>query len=377
MCIISQDYPNVIRKSSYVFLQNFSWTAKDLGHDVVIICPLNKLRDNNRKIPYHVVEKTLSGNSVDVFFPKFSGGWYTYRAKYDFVAWATHRAFVNSVERVIRKEKITPDVLYAEFLDPAGTCAGILKNKIKCKAIASFGESSFWTLSSKHYSKDVAMLNSLDGIESVSTENKRRLIKSGIQRDETIIVLPNAIDPKRYYKKDKKLSRKKFGFDQDAFIVSFLGGFIERKGVLRVDEALQDIDGVYIAYAGKGPQLPKSKNTIYCEPVIPEEVSDFLSASDIFVLPTLNEGCCNAIIEAMAAGLPIVSSNLAFNDDILNDKNSIRVNPNDICEIREAVIRLKDDPTLRKEMGEESLKIAKDLSIQKRVLSVISFIDSL
>lgn len=377
ICVIGQDYPNQLRPAAYVFLQNFAWTAADLGHEVTVICPLNSNRNHNSQIAYHVIETTLKGNKVHVYFPKFSALWFTYRSKIDAVAMHSHYCFTKAIDETIQKEKIYPDVIYAEFLDPAGTAAGKLKEKYHCKAIASFGESSFWTLSKPHINKDIKTLNSLDGIESVSSENKRRLLQKGIQSDDTIVVLPNGIDPERYHKIDRLKAREILGFKKDIFIVSFLGGFIERKGVLRVDQAVSNLKDIYVAYAGRGNQTPVSPNMIFSQSIPPEKVSVFLSASDIFVLPTLNEGCCNAIIEAMACGLPIISSNLPFNDDILNESNSIRIDPNNVQEIRNAILELYNNPSKRRTMGEESSRIAEKLSIENRVRKVISFIEQL
>ena len=98
--------------------------------------------------------------------------------------------------------------------------------------------------------------------------------------------------------------------------------------------------------------------------------------ADIFVLPTLHEGCCNAIIEAMACGLPIVSSNLPFNWDVLNDNNSILINPMNIDEIAEAIRILKEDPVKRDAMSKASLETASNLTIDKRVDKIFSFIES-
>ncbi len=67
-------------------------------------------------------------------------------------------------------------------------------------------------------------------------------------------------------------------------------------------------------------------------------IPNYICASDVFVLPTTAEGCCNAIIEAMGCGLPIVSSDRAFNYDILNEENSILVDPESVDEIDNAII---------------------------------------
>ena len=92
------------------------------------------------------------------------------------------------------------------------------------------------------------------------------------------------------------------------------------------------------------------------------------------MLPTLAEGCCNAIIEAMACGLPIISSDLQFNDDILNEKNSIRIDSNNIDQIADAIRYLKDNPKVRETMSAASLEKAKELDIKNRAKKIIQFI---
>lgn len=107
-----------------------------------------------------------------------------------------------------------------------------------------------------------------------------------------------------------------------------------------------------------------------------DELANYLCASDIFVLPTLNEGCCNAIIEALACGLPVVSSNLSFNWDILNDSNSVLVDPNNIEEISCAIKRLKDDKIFRERLSSGAEKTASKLTIQQRAKRILNFINS-
>jgi glycosyltransferase involved in cell wall biosynthesis len=71
-----------------------------------------------------------------------------------------------------------------------------------------------------------------------------------------------------------------------------------------------------------------------------QEVPELLSAVDIFVLPTLNEGSCNAIFEALACGLPVVSSDIPAIKEQLNEKNSILCDPKNIDEIKNSILTL-------------------------------------
>ena len=98
--------------------------------------------------------------------------------------------------------------------------------------------------------------------------------------------------------------------------------------------------------------------------------------ADIFVLPTLNEGCCNAVVEALACGLPVVSSDRPFNYDVLNESNSIMVDPMNVDEIADAIRKLKEDKELRHRLAEGALKMAEELTIDRRAQRILEFMES-
>ena len=138
---------------------------------------------------------------------------------------------------------------------------------------------------------------------------------------------------------------------------------------------MQQIDGVYGAFAGKGEEKPEGERVVFCEAMEHDDIPVLLNAVDVFVLPTLAEGCCNAVIEAMACGRPVISSDLPFNHDILNETNAILIDPTNIEAIRDAIIRVRDDAGLRQRLSLGALETAKRLTIEARTDSILKFME--
>jgi glycosyltransferase involved in cell wall biosynthesis len=102
---------------------------------------------------------------------------------------------------------------------------------------------------------------------------------------------------------------------------------------------------------------------------------EYLNAADIFVLPTQKEGCSNAIVEALAVGLPVVSSNGSFNDDILDSQNSLRINPDSVNEIKESILTLKNNEKLREHMRCTSERRHDSYSLDARAQKILTFLE--
>lgn len=371
--IISPGYPNEKNPAQDVFVQNLVTQFADLGNNCFVISPQNVFQNKKGFIKSHRIDVTNAGNKIEVFYPEFCAYWNIEKFKGDPIAKSGYRSFKKAVCKIIDDNIEQVDIIYAHFLSPAGVCAADIKEKYHAKAYAAFGESSLWSLGKYGIKPKSFKLRKLDGIVSVSSENKKRLIENNIIAEEKIKVFPNAINMEEYYPRDKEFSRKKFGFDSEDFIVGFVGGFNHRKGVLRIDKAVGDIAGIKLAFAGKGDLNPESDNIVFCKPLPPKDIPFFLSAIDIFVLPTLNEGCCNAIVEAMGCGKAIISSDRPFNEDILNTNNSILIDPESVEEICEAVLLLKNDVSLRKRLEMNVLQDVQNLNIRNRAVKILEF----
>ena len=105
-------------------------------------------------------------------------------------------------------------------------------------------------------------------------------------------------------------------------------------------------------------------------------ITDYRCASDVFVLPTLHEVCFNAIVEALSCGIPVISSDLPFNDELLDQSCSIRTDPTDIQQIVNSILKLKQDESLRERLHLGALKKAEKLEIGERTRRILSFINT-
>lgn len=377
ICIITSKYPTNVDKTALTFVQQLAWAMADESVDVCVICPL-PININRKfvKVPFKAIEKTYKKNKVEVFFPKYIG-FGQQEILFFNTAFFTTISFTHAVQSVINRLNNKPDILYGHFVTPAGIAACKIAKKLNLKAFIAYGESSTWSIDHYGRKRVKKAIDNVNGVIAVSTKNKTEIVSTEIVRSDQVEIFPNGYLPERFYKKNKTEARNKFGLPQNDFIIAFVGHFIKRKGFDILNEVVDSLDDIYMICAGKGKLSVTSKNVLFADLVSPNDLCDFYNAADVFVLPTINEGCCNAIIEAMACGLPIVSSNCSFNYDILDSNNAILVDPMDKNDIRNAIEFLKKNKMKRELMGEKSLERAKHLTLQKRAKNILNYIERL
>lgn len=283
------------------------------------------------------------------------------------------------VNRAAKKLKKRPDVVYSHFWEAANS---IIDFAVK-NGIPSFVATGEDTIDIDQY-LDPQRINMLhdhtNGVICVSTKNQEESISHCFTEASKTIVLPNAINPKEFYHIGRKAAREELGYSHDDFIVAFCGRFNTRKGCRRVSDAITLLDdpqikSIFIGSASGGiHEEPECEGILFKGSLRHSEIVNYLNAADVFVLPTVAEGCSNAIIEAMACGLPIISSDLPFNHDILNESNAILVDPMNVRQIANAILQIKSSPKLQQSKSIASLETVKELTIESRVSRILDFI---
>lgn len=183
-------------------------------------------------------------------------------------------------------------------------------------------------------------------------------------------------------KQEKNALRQKYGFSSGDFILLYTAEFIPRKNHALLFDALpplkSKIPELKLAFLGKGDLLGSYKTLVKARgwdcvrfAGYTNNVREWCGLSDVFVMPSFQEGMPVALLEAMACGLPVVASRIRGHTDVIKDCiNGCLFEPRDITEFLRAIWMLYKNPSLRIEMGARNIEKVKEYSVDVAVNSM-------
>ncbi len=176
---------------------------------------------------------------------------------------------------------------------------------------------------------------------------RRKLVSFGAPSDKTHHT-PFAIDTSKFHSEPEIDLRLRYNIPTDSIIACYLGRLSVEKNVnnilLALDDAMDEIPNLYALIVGGGPDeekylsLPrKNDDRFIFTGFIPEnELQSHYATSDIFVTPTLNESSCFTLFESMTCCVPVITSAIDHDPDIIDRENALLVhdvlNPSEITE---------------------------------------------
>ena len=371
--IIADGYPSPGLPYS-AFIANIAEEMTRQGMTVSVIAPQSLTKHWLRHVPLaprHFTQE-IDGRTIHIYRP------YSITAGDGRFGWLT-RWCNRLVTTRTAKRLNTPDVVYAHFWLNAVMAIPFVRTK-HLPFIVATGEDiiPIEQISNK---KRVWLKKHVKAVICVSTKNKQESIAYGLAKDEKCVVLPNAYNPKEFYHEDGCAMREQLGITKDDFVVAFCGRFNNRKGVFRVEAALKRLNDPHIKAIYVGSPMdnckdePDYKHIAFIGQLPHSEIVHYLNAANVFVLPSMAEGCPNSVIEAMACGLPIISSDLPFNYDILDQSNSLFVDPTNVDAIANAILQLKNDKDLCARLSQGALQKAQSLRIEERTKKILQIIE--
>lgn len=238
----------------------------------------------------------------------------------------------------------------------------------------------FYKKSNKLYKKfiDLTMKN-VDG--AIVLGEKLKYIFEHWLPKEKVFVLPNFVEPPRNLENASDLDINK---RENTVRITYLGNLSESKGLFDLLEAVKIIKNRHIniefivniaglfrtdPFTGLSGEKHREKFNDYVKSLNglinylgqitnEREKYNLLMQSDIFVFPSWHEGQPLVILEAMACGLPIISTKDVgvIDETVIDGVNGILVEKRNVEQLANAILKLVQDKDLRVKMGKESLR---------------------
>lgn len=164
---------------------------------------------------------------------------------------------------------------------------------------------------------------------------------------------------------DKRAARVRYGVPGDALVFGIAARFAPQKAMDVLVEAavpvLERCENAFLLLAGDGPTLESARAVARRQkarerilfPGLETDVPGLLASLDVYVSAALSEGLPLGTIEAMAAGLPVVSTAAGGTPEVVEDGvTGVLVPPGDASALCAAMMRLAFDPAARIRMGD-------------------------
>lgn len=177
-------------------------------------------------------------------------------------------------------------------------------------------------------------LHAAQRVFAVADALKKVALSLGVEA-EKVRVLRNGVDSAKFHPVARAQARRSLGLPEDAPVLISVGGLVERKGFHRVIACLPELSASfpglqYLVVGGASPEGDMSRElrsqvaslrlqdrVRFLGALRPEELKVPLSAADVFVLATRNEGWANVFLEAMACGLPVITTDVGGNAEVV------------------------------------------------------------
>ncbi len=221
---------------------------------------------------------------------------------------------------------------------------------------------------------------------ALTPEEGNDYLNLGVAKSNNISVIHSGVDLNCFKRSATKSGprRNELGISPDSLVVGYVGWLIPIKGVTYLVNAMAEViqrhPNSLLVLVGKGDEeaeeemklkeqvenlgLTDNVRFLGWRP----DVDGIMGCFDIFVLPSLNEGMGRVLVEAMAAGLPIVASRVGGIPDLVtHGENGLLVPPADAGALERAISDLLSDKARRKRMGETGKSICRPYSVEAMV----------
>ena len=356
--ILTHSFPSKQNPVAAIFLLNQLQQLKKYC-DIKVIFPYAyvpniKIFNPYRRFSAVPFKEIMQG--IEVYHPKYfmiPRALFNARLLHIYLTIESFFSYLSS-RKLARKvvEDWKPDIIHMHGSFSEGLLSVMLKNKYKKPMLVTvYGEdiTRFAKQSPSKYLVNFSLRNS-DVIICQSEFLRKEIENAGIL-NKIFYIIPMGFDIVNFKPMDKNKMRKKLNLPSNKKIILFVGHLVTRKGVEFLIKAIQiatkKSKDLICLIIGKG-ELENKLKKISSDLGINEhikflglktnnEVADYMSACDIFALPSLNEGLPVVLCEALACGKPVVATSVAGNPELVNEDVGFLVKPKDEKDLAEKI----------------------------------------
>jgi glycosyltransferase involved in cell wall biosynthesis len=218
-----------------------------------------------------------------------------------------------------------------------------------------------------------------DVLIAASTKTRQNAIDEGVRPDR-IEIVPNGITPFDLTLIDRKRVRSNLGLKDDDLLILSVGRLVYEKGQEFLIEAMHIVGSQFphshLVICGEGPlrkQLEAQIERLDVSRFVKllgqwDNVAELLAIADIFILPSRSEGLPMALLEAMAAGLPVVATRVEGIEEVVGEgKHGLLVPPANSAALAKAILQLLGNPQLRRWMSAASQQRIQEFHTTERM----------
>lgn len=367
-------YPSASRPSYGAFVKNIFEGMVTAGGTVTVVSPVSWVQFAGDAINRTKTEVPVA-QGITTYRPLYTSVSARLLPWGDLGMKLTSVLFGREVRRTLMKVTGNVDFAYAHFFTAGAACIDWCEDN-QVDSILALGESNIADVEKLHGARSFrTVLERFSGVIAVSKSIEDFCRRCSPTLGERLSYIPNAVNTDVFRPRLKRDCRDRLGLPVEGRIAVFVGHFLQRKGSLRVLEAIEKIPGLKGIFLGSGSsaQTPRGPSVLRAAPVVNEDMPLWLCASDVFVLPSLAEGMSNAVLEAMACGLPLVVSDRTFNREFLAEDCAAFVDPESVESIAEGLRRCLRDEKTNRRMAKAALVRSEAFTIAGRIDAILEF----
>jgi len=363
-------FPNNIDPTGGIFIYNqLKHLLKD-NCSIKVVCAIPYspfvLWTKPRWREYAQVPRKNNARGISVYHPRYirlPGKWF-----HGFSCYTRYYGIYPLMNLII--EDFQPHIIQAYTATPSGYVGLLAKKRYNIPLVCScrggdINTSPTYNQLTYRLTKNV--LSQADQVTTVSAALKS-VAETIAKPRKDIKVIYNGCDSEAFRPNEEARSRirKKIGITPEQKVIIFVGHLYQTKGVFELAHAFSELHSKHpdsrLIFIGKGSAgnvltemaaRCKLHDKIY---IIGQkkhnEISDWMNAADIFVLPSYSEGLPNVVLEAMSCRLPIVATRVGGTPELVADGQSgILIDAANVNQLVVALDQLLSNRQLRKDMG--------------------------